>query len=173
MWSGGAMKGLHSSGETFPATDQGAVKSASMKTPPVSPTRFRTSDSASFWASIEASPIQPPFGAKAADRSSEPAGLSFCWEGPGPRSSPQQETETSPMPFQMIPQKHSYSFKDILGRSERITWRVEDLIGGAKTLDFTKPFLPESLARTAPLDFLNEDEKRVLNQIRGHAYLAI
>jgi len=68
---------------------------------------------------------------------------------------------------------HHYSFKDILGRAERINWRVEDLIGGDKTLDFSKPFLPESLARTAPLDFLTPDEKRTLNQIRGHAYLAI
>lgn len=68
---------------------------------------------------------------------------------------------------------HHYSFKDILGRAERINWRVEDLIGGDKTLDFSKPFLPESLARTAPLDFLSSDEKRALNQIRGHAYLAI
>jgi hypothetical protein len=68
---------------------------------------------------------------------------------------------------------HPYSFKDILGRAERINWRVEDLIGGDKTLDFTKPFLPESLARTAQLDFLSADEKLRLNQIRGHAYLAI
>jgi hypothetical protein len=66
-----------------------------------------------------------------------------------------------------------YSFKDALGRAERITWRVEDLIGGDKSLDLSKPFLPESLARTAGLDFLNAHEKRTLNQIRGHAYLCI
>jgi hypothetical protein len=66
-----------------------------------------------------------------------------------------------------------YSFKDCLARSERINWRVEDLIGGDKRLDFSKPFLPESLARTAGLGFLTADEKRTLNQIRGHAYLTI
>ena len=37
-----------------------------------------------------------------------------------------------------------YSFKDVLGRAERVSWRVEDLIGGNKTLDFSRPFLPES-----------------------------
>jgi len=67
---------------------------------------------------------------------------------------------------------YQYSFKDVLGRSERITWRVEDLVGG-KSLDFAKPFMPESLTRTAALDFLSADERRTLNQIRGHTYLAI
>ena len=68
---------------------------------------------------------------------------------------------------------YQYSFKDCLARAERITWRVEDLIGGDKTLDFSKPFMPESLARTATLDFLDAAERRTLNQIRGHAYLSI
>jgi hypothetical protein len=68
---------------------------------------------------------------------------------------------------------YQYSFKDVLGRSERITWRVEDLIGGDKTLDFSKPFMPEGLARVEPMKFLATPEKRLLNQIRGHAYLSI
>jgi hypothetical protein len=68
---------------------------------------------------------------------------------------------------------YHYSFKDCLARAERITWRVEDLIGGDKRLDFSKPFLPESLARVSGLEFLSADEKRTLNQIRGHAYLSI
>jgi hypothetical protein len=68
---------------------------------------------------------------------------------------------------------YQYSYKELLARAERITWRVEDLIGGDKTLDFSKPFLPESLARTTRLSFLNADEQRTLNQIRGHAYLSI
>ena len=68
---------------------------------------------------------------------------------------------------------YQYSFKDLLQRAERITWRVEDLIGGDKKLDFKRPFMPESFARTAELDFLSADEKLKLNQIRGAAYLAI
>jgi hypothetical protein len=54
-----------------------------------------------------------------------------------------------------------------------VTWRVEDLIGGERTLDFTRPFMPESLARVGALAFLSEREKTVLTQIRGHAYLRI
>ena len=40
-------------------------------------------------------------------------------------------------------------------------------------MDFTKPFMPESLAHTEPLTFLTEEERRILNQIRGNAYLCI
>jgi len=66
-----------------------------------------------------------------------------------------------------------YSFKDCLEHAERITWRVDELIGDDKPLDFAKPFMPESLARTEALDFLSPAERLKLNQIRGHAYLAI
>jgi hypothetical protein len=68
---------------------------------------------------------------------------------------------------------HKYTYEDVLAASQRINWRVEDLIGGDKQLDFSKPFLPESLARTEPLGFLSSDERRTLNQIRGHGYLYI
>lgn len=66
-----------------------------------------------------------------------------------------------------------YSYQAILAASERINWRVEDLIGGDHRLDFTKPFLPKSLARTEALDFLTPGEQRALNQIRGHCYLYV
>ena len=68
---------------------------------------------------------------------------------------------------------YQYNFKDVLARSERITWRVEDLIGGDKTIDFAKPFMPENLARVEGLKFLSAPEKRLLNQIRGHTYLTM
>lgn len=68
---------------------------------------------------------------------------------------------------------YRYTYEDCLARSERISWRVEDLIGGEKRLDFSHPFMPESLARCNRLEFLDEAERRTLNQIRGHAYLAI
>jgi hypothetical protein len=64
-----------------------------------------------------------------------------------------------------------YSYSTILENAERICWRVEDIIGGEKRLDFTRPFLPETLARVEPLSFLNGSERRALNQIRGYGYL--
>jgi hypothetical protein len=64
-----------------------------------------------------------------------------------------------------------YTFEATLEASSKIDWRVEDLIGKGKQLDFTKPFLPESLAQGEPLDFLSREERLALNQIRGHDLL--
>src|SRR4051812_42414469 len=66
-----------------------------------------------------------------------------------------------------------YTYQATLAAAERIHWRVEDIIGGEKRLDFEKPFLPESLARVEGLSFLTPEERRTLNQIRGNAYLCI
>lgn len=62
-------------------------------------------------------------------------------------------------------------FADCLEASARVRWRVEDLIGGEKRLDFSRHFLPEEFARTRALDFLSADEQRLLSQIRGYVYL--
>lgn len=66
-----------------------------------------------------------------------------------------------------------YSFRETLATSQRINWHIEDIIGGDKQLDFSKPFMPESLARIEQMSFLNRGEKLVLNQIKGHTYLQI
>lgn len=66
-----------------------------------------------------------------------------------------------------------YDYRETIVASQKVNWRIEDIIGGDKKLDFSKPFMPESLARVSGLSFLNNDEKRILNQIRGHAYLTI
>jgi len=66
-----------------------------------------------------------------------------------------------------------YTYQAVLAASERIRWRVEDLIGGDKELDFSRSFMPESLARVEDLAFLSPAERRVLNQIRGHGYLYV
>jgi hypothetical protein len=69
--------------------------------------------------------------------------------------------------------RSNYSYQGALEASERINWRVEDIIGGEKKLDFSKPFMPESLAQVKQLAFLTADEQRILNQIRGHEYLSM
>lgn len=68
---------------------------------------------------------------------------------------------------------HNYSYQATLQDSLKISWRVSDLIGGDKKLDFTKPFLPESLVRIRELDFLSDKEKLTLNHIRGASYLHV
>jgi len=66
-----------------------------------------------------------------------------------------------------------YTYQTALEAAERINWRIEDIIGGEKRLDFSKPLMPESLAQVQGLSFLSSEEKRTLNQIRGHEYLAM
>lgn len=67
--------------------------------------------------------------------------------------------------------EHNYTYQGALAAAERVDWRVEDLIGGDKKLDFSRPFLPESLARTGDVPYLSAAERKSLNQIRGHGYL--
>jgi hypothetical protein len=67
----------------------------------------------------------------------------------------------------------SYSYEAILTDALKIEWSVDDLIGGRKRLDFSRPFLPETLAGVRGLTCLDPREQRLLNQIRGHSYLHI
>ncbi|MBI4527363.1 MAG: diiron oxygenase [Deltaproteobacteria bacterium] len=66
-----------------------------------------------------------------------------------------------------------YDYEAILATSARVNWRIEDIIGGEKRLDFSKPFMPESLAGVRPVSSLTADEQLLLNQIRGNEYLYI
>jgi hypothetical protein len=61
----------------------------------------------------------------------------------------------------------------ILATSLRVNWRVEDVIGGERRLDFERPFLPETFARTQALTFLSDAERLTLNHVRAHGYLAM
>ena len=68
---------------------------------------------------------------------------------------------------------HHYTYEGTLDASARVNWQIADIIGDDKRLDFSKPFMPENLARVEALAFLTTDERRTLNQIRGNAYLCI
>jgi len=63
------------------------------------------------------------------------------------------------------------TYEAVLEGPRRSRWQGEDLVGSDDRPAFVRPFLPESLARVASLDFLTRDERLVLNQIRGHGYL--
>ncbi len=69
--------------------------------------------------------------------------------------------------------QHGYTYANALAASQRVNWQVDDIIGADKPLDFSKPFMPESLARVRVLDILDRDEQLVLNHIRGNGYLYI
>ena len=69
--------------------------------------------------------------------------------------------------------EHGYTYEATLMSSQKASWRLEDVIGGDKRLDFDRPFMPESLARVEGIDFLSPAERQVYNQIRGHNYLYV
>ncbi|WP_369060820.1 hypothetical protein ABOZ73_03695 [Caulobacter sp. 73W] len=65
------------------------------------------------------------------------------------------------------------SYERLFETSQRVNWRLEDVIGPDKPMDFSMPFLPESFARTDELAFLSDAEKLKLNHIRAAGYLAM
>jgi hypothetical protein len=68
---------------------------------------------------------------------------------------------------------HDFSYEATLASSLRAQWRLDDVLRADQELDFSRNFLPESLARTAAIDSLNPFEQRVLNQIAAHQYLSV
>jgi P-aminobenzoate N-oxygenase AurF len=68
---------------------------------------------------------------------------------------------------------HDFNYEATLASSLKGAWQLDDVLGADQPLDFTRNFMPESLARTAALDSLTADEQRILNQISGHQYLCV
>jgi hypothetical protein len=68
---------------------------------------------------------------------------------------------------------HDFNYEATLASSLRAQWQLDDVLKEDQELDFTRNFMPESLARTAAVDSLNPFEQRILNQISAHQYLCI
>ena len=66
-----------------------------------------------------------------------------------------------------------YTYDAVLASSQKAAWQLDDVLPEGADLDFARPFLPEALARTGGIAGLDERERLVLNQIRGHEYLAM
>jgi len=68
---------------------------------------------------------------------------------------------------------HDFSYPAILAASGRAAWEIDDVIPAGAALDFGRPFMPETLARTAGVAGLDDRGRLILNQIRGHDYLSL
>ena len=66
---------------------------------------------------------------------------------------------------------HTYDYRSTQRQALQVNWQVNDIIGGEKTLDFSKPFLPEVWVDAEALDFLSEPERLLANHVRSHSYL--
>ena len=68
---------------------------------------------------------------------------------------------------------HDFNYEATLSSSLRAQWQLDDIFRTDQELDFSRNFMPESLARTGAIATLNPFEQRVLNQISAHQYLSI
>jgi len=68
---------------------------------------------------------------------------------------------------------HDFNYEATLASSLRAQWKLDDVLREDQELDFSRNFMPESLARTAAIESLSPFEQRILNQISAHQYLSI
>jgi len=66
---------------------------------------------------------------------------------------------------------NGFTYEGALQDALKIHWKVEDVLAPNETLDFRRPFLPESLAGTQSIAVLSPAEQLHLNHIRGKTYL--
>jgi hypothetical protein len=64
-----------------------------------------------------------------------------------------------------------YDYASCVRNSEKVAWKIDDVMPVGTKLDFTRNFLPAALAGRGDIGFLSPDEARKLNQITGNAYL--
>ena len=67
------------------------------------------------------------------------------------------------------PTEHA-RFARCLEASRQVRWDIDrDVIRG-RTLDFSRPFLPDGLSLLGTCDFLDADDRRLISQIQGRTY---
>ncbi|MEJ2728330.1 MAG: hypothetical protein P8185_07455 [Deltaproteobacteria bacterium] len=54
--------------------------------------------------------------------------------------------------------------------SKRVRWNIDNDVIRGREFDFSQKFLPDGISRVNQLDFLTDDEKRLLSQIQGRTY---
>ena len=67
----------------------------------------------------------------------------------------------------------SAAYEATFRASLRAQWDLDSVLTPGQELDFTRNFLPQSLARTEALTSLSADERRLLNQISAREYLSL
>ena len=66
---------------------------------------------------------------------------------------------------------HDFNYEAILASSLRAQWLLDDVLRADQELDFSRRFMPESLARTAALEALNAERAAHPQPDQRHQYL--
>jgi hypothetical protein len=64
-----------------------------------------------------------------------------------------------------------YDYATCIRNSEKVAWKLDEVMPPGTSLDFSKPFLPAALSGERNLSLLNDEEKLKLNHISGNSYL--
>lgn len=65
----------------------------------------------------------------------------------------------------------NFDYKTVVKNSERVEWRLDDVLPEGTRLDFTRMFLPPVLVPGSELSFLTDEQQRVRNHVTSNAYL--
>jgi hypothetical protein len=68
---------------------------------------------------------------------------------------------------------HDFTYEAVLGSSLRAQWDLDDVLRADQELDFSRRFMPESLARSSVAPGLTPDEQLILNQISANQYICM
>src|SRR5215212_4824256 len=66
---------------------------------------------------------------------------------------------------------HDFDYQTLIQLSERVSWKIDDVINTTAKLDFGRAFLPDSLVLAGEIGCLTPAEKLTLNHIRGNSYV--
>jgi hypothetical protein len=64
----------------------------------------------------------------------------------------------------------NFDYKTVVKNSERVEWRLDDVLPEGTRLDFTRMFLPPVLVPGSALSFLDDAQQRIRNHITSNAY---
>jgi len=62
------------------------------------------------------------------------------------------------------------SYAKCIEVSKRVRWDIDNDVIRGREFDFSQKFLPDGISKVEQLQFLNDDEKRLLSQIQGRTY---
>lgn len=65
----------------------------------------------------------------------------------------------------------NFDYASCIANSEKVAWKLDEVMPVGTQLDFSRPFLPEQLVMLKSVTCLSDDEKKKLNQIVSNAYL--
>ncbi|MCY1046245.1 hypothetical protein OV208_33355 [Corallococcus sp. bb12-1] len=67
-------------------------------------------------------------------------------------------------------QNQTLEYQSCIQSSEKVSWRLDELLPRDTELDFSRRFLSDALTGTEAIGFLNAEERLLLNQIRSNSY---